>query len=189
MTTFPSKTPTTPHTATTTTCDTCRKASASSESQPSSSDAKTRLNWHFSNLSPRFRCGTLFIPPGPISHLGFYFDTCEWRVLSVRAWTPAFRLHLTNPCAKRKLLSLTKPKGKIHITKSLGHYITMIRPLPGRNCVSFYRSGLISIWSNVGQVTRDVGLNVNSDKKKSSSALIKTVPRQQYLIYWISYSI
>ena len=33
-------------------------------------------------------------------------------------------LHLTNPCAKRKVLSLTKPKGRIYKTKSLGHYIT-----------------------------------------------------------------
>ena len=33
-------------------------------------------------------------------------------------------LHQTNPCAKRKVLSLTKPKGKIYKTKSLGHYIT-----------------------------------------------------------------
>ena len=33
-------------------------------------------------------------------------------------------LHLTNPCAKRKVLSLTKPKGKIYKTKSLSHYIT-----------------------------------------------------------------
>ena len=35
-------------------------------------------------------------------------------------------LHLTNPCAKRKFLSLTKPKGKIYKTKSLGHYITIL---------------------------------------------------------------
>ena len=28
-------------------------------------------------------------------------------------WTPALMLHLTNPCAKRKVLSLTKSKGKI----------------------------------------------------------------------------
>ena len=33
-------------------------------------------------------------------------------------------LHLTNPCAKRKILSLTKPKGKIYKTKSIRHYIT-----------------------------------------------------------------
>ena len=34
-------------------------------------------------------------------------------------------LPLTNPCTKRKVLSLTKPKGKIYKTKSLGHYITL----------------------------------------------------------------
>ena len=33
-------------------------------------------------------------------------------------------LHLTKPCAKWKVLSLTKPKGKIYKTKSLGNYIT-----------------------------------------------------------------
>ena len=35
-------------------------------------------------------------------------------------------LHLTNQCAKRKVFSLTKPKGRIYKTKSLGHYITII---------------------------------------------------------------
>ena len=35
-------------------------------------------------------------------------------------------LHLTNPCTKRKVLSLTKPKGKIYKTKSLDHYNTVI---------------------------------------------------------------
>ena len=39
-------------------------------------------------------------------------------------WTPALMLHLTNPYAKRKVLSLTKPNGKIYKTKSLGNYIT-----------------------------------------------------------------
>ena len=34
-------------------------------------------------------------------------------------------LHLTNPCTKRKVLSLTKPKGKIYKMKSCGHYITI----------------------------------------------------------------
>ena len=37
-------------------------------------------------------------------------------------------LPLTNSCAKRKALSLTKPKGKIYRTKSLGHYITIYQP-------------------------------------------------------------
>ena len=54
----------------------------------------------------------------------FYCDISEWQILSARAWTPALMLHLTNPCAKRKVFSLTKPKGKIYKTKSLGHYIT-----------------------------------------------------------------
>ena len=48
----------------------------------------------------------------------FYFDISEWHILFARAWTPALMLHLTNPCAKRKVLSLTKPKGKIDKTKS-----------------------------------------------------------------------
>ena len=60
----------------TTTRDTHRKASASSESQPSSSDAKTQLT-DFSQilqiLRARFRCMTSFTPPDPISYLGFLF--------------------------------------------------------------------------------------------------------------------
>ena len=60
----------------------------------------------------------------PFPIWGFYFDICEWHILPARAWRPALMLHLTNPCAKRKVFSLTKPKGKIYKTKSLGHYIT-----------------------------------------------------------------
>ena len=56
----------------------------------------------------------------------FYFDISEWHILSARAWTPALILHLTNPCAKRKVLILTKPKGKICKTKSLRYHITPI---------------------------------------------------------------
>ena len=33
-------------------------------------------------------------------------------------------LHLTNPCAKRNVHSITKPKGRIYKTKPLCHYIT-----------------------------------------------------------------
>ena len=80
----------------------------------------------FSNLSPRFRCVTSPVSPGLISIWDFYFDISEWHILSARAWTHALMLHLTNPCAKRKLLSLTKPKGKIYKTKSLGNYITLL---------------------------------------------------------------
>ena len=84
---------------------------------------KNSTNCLFSNLSPCFRSVTSFTSPGPISYLRFYFDICEWCMLPVRAWTPALMLHLTNPCAKRKVLSLTKPKGKIYKTKYFGHYI------------------------------------------------------------------
>ena len=110
------------------TSTTRRKASASSESQPSSSGAKTQHN-EFSQipkiLRARFRCMTSFTSPGLISYLRFYFDICEWRNLPACAWTPALMLQLTNPCAKRKVLGLSKPKGKIYKTKSLGHYITV----------------------------------------------------------------
>ena len=47
-----------------------------------------------------------------ISIWDFYFNISEWQILSACAWTPALMLHLT------------KPKGKIYKTKSLGNYIT-----------------------------------------------------------------
>ena len=61
-----------------------------------------------------------------ISIWDFYFDISEWHILPVCTWTPALMLNLTNPCAKRKILSLTKLKGKIYKMKSLGHYITIL---------------------------------------------------------------
>ena len=63
-------------------------------------------------------------PLVPIHIWDFYFDISEWHILSARAWTPALMLYLTNPCTKRKVLILTKPKGQIYKTKSLRHYIT-----------------------------------------------------------------
>ena len=66
---------------------------------------------------------TSFISPGTWD---FYFNISEWHIIPARTWTPALMLHLTNPCAKRKVLSLTKSKGKIYKTKSLGHYITLL---------------------------------------------------------------
>ena len=60
----------------------------------------------------------------PLSGI-FYCGTSEWHVCPACVWTPALMLHLTNSCSKRKVLSLTKPKGKIYKTKSLGHYITI----------------------------------------------------------------
>ena len=81
----------------------------------------------FSNpkiFSPRFWCVTSFTSLGPNSIWDFYLHISEWHILSARAWTPALMLNLTNPCTKRKVLILTKPKGKIYKTKSLGNYIT-----------------------------------------------------------------
>ena len=103
-------------------------APAKPESQPSSSDAKTQPT-DFSQipqiLRASFRCMTSFAIPGHIFYLGFfYFDISEWHILPTCAWAPVLMLHLTNPCAKWKVLSLTKPNGKTYKTKSLGHYIT-----------------------------------------------------------------
>ena len=101
-----------------------RLATASSESQPSS-EAGAQLTAFFSNLSKRFRCVTSPTSLVSIPIWDFYFDYSEWHIHSVRAWTPALMLHLTNPCTKRKVLILTKLKGKIYKTKSLCHYITL----------------------------------------------------------------
>ena len=91
---------------------------------------KNSTNWLFSNLSPRFWCMTSFTSPGRIS-LSEIFILTSLNDTSSPCAREHLRscLHLTNQCAKRKVLSLTKPKGKIYKTKSLDHYIT-IRPPP-----------------------------------------------------------
>ena len=81
------------------------------------------------NPHPTLPGMTSFTSLVPFSICEFYFDISEWHILLSRAWTPALMLHLTNPCAKRKVLSLTKPKGKIYKTKSLRHYITIFRTI------------------------------------------------------------
>ena len=76
-----------------------------------------------------------------ISYLGFLW----WHLwLShpprVRVNTCVQCVHLTNPRTKRKVPSLTKPKGKIYKTKSLRNYITNIGK--GKlNSIQFY-----SLW-------------------------------------------
>ena len=125
-----------------------RLASPSSESQPSSSEAGTQLT-AFSQISAHASgawCHPNTLVPIPIWN--FYFDISEWHILSMRTWTPALMLHLTNPCAKRKVLSLTKPKGKIYKTKFLGNYITKIQILDKAVCVSFQTNflGLVSFY-------------------------------------------
>ena len=102
-----------------------RLASPSSGSKPSSSEAGTQLT-AFSQISAH-ASGAWHHPNTLVSIpiWDFYFDICEWHILSAHAWTPELMLHLTNPCTKRKVLILTKPKGKIYKTKSLRHYITL----------------------------------------------------------------
>ena len=103
-------------------------ASACFESQPSSSDAKTSLTNFFSN--PQNPSRTL--PVHDVIHIPWlHFLSWVSIVTSLNdTSSPCVRehvrscLHLTNPCAKRKVLSLTKLKGKIYKTKSLGHYNT-----------------------------------------------------------------
>ena len=93
-----------------------RLASPSSESQPSSSKAGTQLT-AFSQISAH--------ASGAWRHPNTLVPILIWDfILTSLNDTPALILHLTNPCAKRKVLSPTKPKGKIYKTKSLGNYIT-----------------------------------------------------------------
>ena len=67
------------------------------------------------HLHPRFRFYLRFL----LWHLWLSHPPCA------RVITCAQCVNLTNPCTKRKVLSLTKPKGKIYKTKSLRNYITL----------------------------------------------------------------
>ena len=78
------------------------------------------------NLQPTLPSMTSFTSLVPFPIWEFYFDICEWCILPTRTWTPTLMLHLNNPWTKRKVLILTKPKGKIYKTKSLRHYITFV---------------------------------------------------------------
>ena len=107
-----------------------RLASHRSESQLFRSEAGTQLTDFFSNpqiLCLRSGSWRHSHPLVLITIRDFYFNISEWHILSARAWTPALMLYLTNPCAKRNVLILTKPKDKIYKTKSLRHYITRTR--------------------------------------------------------------
>ena len=101
-------------------------ASPSSESQPSSFEAGTQLT-AFSQISAH--ASGAWCHPNTLVLIpiwDFYFDISEWHILSAHAWIPALMLHLTNPYAKWKVLSLTKPKGKIYKTKSVSNYIIIV---------------------------------------------------------------
>ena len=105
-----------------------RLASTCLESQPSSSGAGIQLTDFFQISKSSAHTSGVWRHLHPLVSIpiwDFYFDISEWHILSAHAWTPALMLHLTNPCAKRKVLILTKPKGKIYKTKSLRNYITV----------------------------------------------------------------
>ena len=79
-------------------------------------------------LHARFRCMMSFTSPDQPFYLGFLF----WHL-----WTTHPPRVCVNTCAQVctklthalswKVLSLTKPKGRIYKTKSLGHYIYKMR--------------------------------------------------------------
>ena len=102
-----------------------------SESHPSSSDRKTQLNWFFSNPpKSSVHASGAWCHSHPLVNLslGFLF----WH-----QWTTHPPRARVNTCAQvcpelthvlsRKVFNLTKPKGKIYKTKSLGHYITLLQ--------------------------------------------------------------
>ena len=76
----------------------------------------------FSNskiLRPLLPGMTSFTSPVPFSIWGFYCDIYDCHILPTRAWTPALNVctYLTHALS-RKVLSLTKPKGKIYKMKN-----------------------------------------------------------------------
>ena len=92
--------------------------------------------------------GTDVIPlPRPHFLSGIcYFDICEWHILPARAWTPALMLHLTNPCTKRKVLILTKPKGKIYKRDPSAIILQSELELQSHYCVHFWSH---TIWKGI----------------------------------------
>ena len=107
-------------------------ASMSPESQPSSSEMGTQL--FFSQISAK--ASGAWRHPNTLVAIpiwDFYFDIFKWHILAACAWTPALMLHLNNPGAMQKVLSLTKPKGKIYKTKSLANNITARSVWPLKN--------------------------------------------------------
>ena len=113
-----------------------RRPQWASESQPSSSEAELNSLTFPKNLSPRVRCVTSLTSLVTSSIRDFYCDVWMTCLLPHAREHLCSCLHLTNPCTARKVLSLTKLKGKMYKTKPLGHYIT---------CLSLYKIKLFVI--------------------------------------------
>ena len=83
-------------------------------------------------LRARFRCMKSFTYPWSYFLSGIFIVTYVNDTSSPHAHQHLrSSLHLTNPCAKRKVLSLTKPQCRIYKTKSPSHYITTGHSLGG----------------------------------------------------------
>ena len=94
-------------------------ALASSENCLSSSSVESQLTVFFqipkSSVLPGMTSFTSLVP-FPI--WGFYCDISDCHIRRLRVNTCTQCVHLTNPCTKWKVLSLTKPKGKLYKTKN-----------------------------------------------------------------------
>ena len=58
------------------------------------------------------------------------------------SWTPVLMLHLTSPCTKRKVLSLTKPKGKIYIKRNPSAIILHCHNFSGCRLSIYYHQAM-----------------------------------------------
>ena len=108
------------------TCGTRYKASVSKRKSPFFLRRQDPTHWLFSNLpkSSAHASGEWrHSHPQVLSGI-FILTSLNDTSSPAEAWTHALMLHLTNPCAKWKVLRLTKQKGRIYKTKPLGHYIT-----------------------------------------------------------------
>ena len=122
-------------------------ASASSENWLASSKSKSQLLLFFQIPKIHSASGNDVIHVlDLISYLGFLL----WHLwLShpprARVNTCAQCVHLTNPCTKRKVLGLTKPKGKIYKTKSLHNYITLYSLMISAKLIWYLQSGILTL--------------------------------------------
>ena len=119
------------------------------------SDAGTQLT-DFSQilqiLRTCFRCMTSFTLPSSVSYLGFLlWHLWMTRPLRARVITCAHVCTELTHALSRKVLSLTKPKGKIYKAKSFRHYITRQSVKEGEGCG---RSKEVNTLELIGQRVR-----------------------------------
>ena len=117
------------HLPPTNTCGVWHKATVSKRKSTVSSRARNSADWLFQNpLNPPQALPVYYVIDIWSNFLSGIFILTSLNDTSSPCTHQHLRscLHLTNPCTKKKVLSLTKPKGRIYKTKSLGHYITHV---------------------------------------------------------------